>query len=133
MIRKIDHVGIAVPSIPEALKLYEVLGLEVEGYEDVPAEGVRVAMIRCGESRIELLEATRDDSPIARFIATRGGGVHHICLATTDVQADQASLQAAGVRVLRPEPSRVLGLGTSLDVIRNGATGLDQKESRGPA
>ena len=109
MIQQIDHIGIAVQSIDEALKLYEALGLEVEGYEDVPSEGVRVAMIRCGESRIELLEATTDDSPIARFLAKRGGGLHHICLATTDVRADQESLEAGGVRLLRPEPT--LGAG----------------------
>lgn len=109
MIERIDHVGIAVQSIDEALKLYEKLGLEVEGLEDVPSEGVRVAMIRCGESRIELLEATTDDSPIARFLAKRGGGVHHICLATTDVRADQASLEAAGVQLLRPAPTRGAG------------------------
>ena len=109
MIQKIDHVGIAVQSIDEALKLYRVLGLEVEGYEDVPSEGVRVAMIRCGESRIELLEATTDDSPIARFLAQRGEGLHHICLATTDVQADQESLEAAGAQLLRSEPTRGAG------------------------
>ena len=109
MIERIDHVGIAVQSIDEALKLYQKLGLEVEGFEDIPSEGVRVAMIRCGESRIELLEATTDDSPIARFLAKRGGGVHHICLATTDVRADQASLEAAGVQLLRPAPTRGAG------------------------
>ena len=102
MIQKIDHVGIAVQSIDEALKLYQALGLEVEGYEDVPSEGVRVAMIRCGESRIELLEATTDDSPIARFLAKRGGGLHHICLATTDVRADQESLEAGGTQAATP-------------------------------
>lgn len=109
MIERIDHVGIAVQSIDEALKLYQKLGLEVEGFEEVPSEGVRVAMIRCGESRIELLEATTDDSPIARFLAKRGGGVHHICLATTDVRADQASLEADGVQLLRPAPTRGAG------------------------
>ena len=109
MIEKIDHVGIAVDSISDALELYEALGMEVEGYEEVAAEGVRVAMIRCGESRIELLESIRDDSPIARFLAKRGGGVHHICLATDDIRADQRSLEAAGIQVLRPAPSRGAG------------------------
>ena len=109
MIQKIDHVGIAVESIDEALKLYRTLGLEVEGFEEVPSEGVRVALIRCGESRIELLEATTDDSPIARFLAKRGGGLHHICLATSDVRADQESLAAAGVQLLRPAATRGAG------------------------
>jgi methylmalonyl-CoA/ethylmalonyl-CoA epimerase len=109
MIERIDHVGIAVASIEEAVKLYKALGMEVEGQEEVLAEGVRVAMIRCGESRIELLEPTTDTSPIARFLAKRGGGVHHICLATTDIQADQRILQADGVQLLRPEPTRGAG------------------------
>jgi methylmalonyl-CoA/ethylmalonyl-CoA epimerase len=109
MIEKIDHVGIAVPSIEEAVKLYEALGMEVEGQEEVPAEGVRVAMIRCGESRIELLEPTTEVSPIAKFLAQRGGGVHHICLATTDIRADQRILQAEGFQLLRPEPTRGAG------------------------
>ena len=66
MIEKVDHIGITVHSIDEAAELYRILGLEVSEIEEVPAEGVRVAMLQCGESRIELLEATRDDSPIAR-------------------------------------------------------------------
>jgi len=109
MIQRIDHVGIAVASIDEAAQLYESLGLEVEGIEEVPSEGVRVAMIRCGESRIELLEATREDSPIARFLEQRGGGIHHICFATTDVRTDQKSLRTQGVQLLRPEPTRGAG------------------------
>ena len=109
MIERIDHIGVAVPSIAEAIELYKTLGLELEGYEEVPSEGVRVAMIRCGESRIELLEATSDDSPIARFLAKRGSGVHHVCFATTDIRADQDSLQATGVELLRPEPTRGAG------------------------
>ena len=109
MIGRIDHVGIAVASIDEARRIYEALGLEVERIEEVPAEGVRVAMIRCGESRIELLEATRDDSPVARFLARRGPGIHHLCLASDDVRADDRRLREAGFDVLRPEPTRGAG------------------------
>ena len=109
MIGRIDHVGIAVASIDEARRIYEALGLAVEEIEEVPAEGVRVAMIRCGESRIELLEATRDDSPIARFLARRGPGVHHLCLASDDVRADDRRLRERGFDVLRPEPTRGAG------------------------
>lgn len=105
MIGKVDHVGIAVRSIEEALPLYRALGLEVERIEEVPAEGVRVAMIACGETHIELLEPTREDSPIAKFLEQRGPGIHHICLGTDDVRADDAKLRAAGVKVLRPEPT----------------------------
>lgn len=109
MIQKIDHVGIAVESIAEAAKIYQALGLEIEAIEEVPGEGVRVALIQCGESRIELLEATNEDSPIARFLARRGGGIHHLCLASTDVRAAQDSLEGQGFRVLRPEPTRGAG------------------------
>jgi len=109
VIGKIDHVGIAVRSIDEGRKLYEALGLHVEEIEDVPQEGVRVAMIRCGDSRIELLEATRDDSPIAGFIARRGPGLHHLCLATNEILEDDQRLRDAGFRVLREEPTRGAG------------------------
>ncbi len=109
MISKIDHVGIAVHSIAEASKFYQSLGLTIEAVEEVPAEGVKVAMMQCGESRIELLEATREDSPIGRFLARRGGGIHHICFATSDVQGDQESLADQGYRLLRPEPTQGAG------------------------
>ena len=109
MIEGIDHVGIAVHSIDEARKSWEALGLTVEAIEEVPQEGVRVALIPCGGSRIELLEATRDDSPIARFLEQRGPGIHHLCLATDDVRGADARLRDAGYRVLRPEPTRGAG------------------------
>ena len=109
MIEKIDHVGIAVHSIEEAAKLYQALGLTIEAVEEVPAEGVRVAMLQCGESRVELLEATREDSPIARFLERRGGGIHHICFSSTDVRADQEILDHEGYQLLRLEPTRGAG------------------------
>ncbi len=109
MIPKIDHIGIAVESIDAAKGFYEALGLEIAEIEEVPQEGVRVAMIDCGESRIELLEATRPDSPIAQFLERRGPGIHHLCLASTDIRADDAALRAAGYRVLRDEPTRGAG------------------------
>ena len=109
MIEGIEHIGIAVRSIDEARGFYEALGLRVEAIEDVPHEGVRVALIPCGPARIELLEATSDDSPVGRFLDKRGPGLHHICLASGDVRADDATLRAAGYRVLRPEPTRGAG------------------------
>lgn len=109
MIGRIDHIGIAVESIAEAKKTYEALGLTVESVEEVPAEGVRVAMIRCGESRIELLEPTSGDSPVAKFLAKRGPGMHHLCLASDDVRADDARLRQGGFHVLRDEPTRGAG------------------------
>ena len=109
MIERIDHVGIAVASIDEARGLYETLGLTVEAIEEVPAEGVRVALIPCGGSSIELLEPTREDSPIARFLERRGPGIHHLCLGTGDVAGDDARLRAAGLDVLRDQPTRGAG------------------------
>jgi methylmalonyl-CoA/ethylmalonyl-CoA epimerase len=109
MIPRIDHVGIAVASIAEARLFYEALGLIVEAIEEVPQEGVRVAMIPCGESKIELLEATTPDSPIAKFLARRGPGIHHLCLASDDLQHDDLALREAGVELLRPEPTRGAG------------------------
>lgn len=109
MIGKIDHVGIAVRSIDEARGFYERLGLTIAEIEEVPQEGVRVAMIHCGESRIELLEPTTPDSPIARYLEKRGPGIHHLCLASDDVRGDDAALRGAGVELLRPAPTRGAG------------------------
>jgi len=105
MIGRLDHLGLAVTSIAEARRFWEQLGLAVDQVEEVAQEGVRVAMLRVGESRIELLEATSPESPIARFIARRGPGLHHVCLASDDVAADDARLRAAGFELLRDAPS----------------------------
>ena len=109
MIQRIDHLGVAVRSIEEGRAVYEAMGLRVAAIEDVPEEGVRVAMIPCGESNIELLEPTSPDSPIAKFLEKRGPGIHHLCLASSDVRADDASLREGGYQVLRPEPTRGAG------------------------
>ena len=109
MIERIDHIGIAVHSIEEARGFYESLGLEISEIEEVPQEGVRVAMIECGESRIELLEPTRDDSPIATFLERRGPGMHHLCLRTSDIYGDGGALREGRYQVLRPEPTRGAG------------------------
>jgi methylmalonyl-CoA epimerase len=109
VIGRIAHVGVAVRSIAEARRVYEALGLEVEAIEEVPQEGVRVALIPCGESHIELLEAIDDASPVARFLASRGPGLHHLCLATDGVQEDDARLREAGLHLLRDAPTRGAG------------------------
>jgi methylmalonyl-CoA/ethylmalonyl-CoA epimerase len=109
VIRGVDHLGIAVRSIAESRVFYEALGLGVEAIEEVPGDQVRVAMIPCGAMRLELLEPTSQESPIARFLERRGPGLHHLCLATDDLGADDARLRAAGYQVLRPEPSRGAG------------------------
>jgi methylmalonyl-CoA/ethylmalonyl-CoA epimerase len=109
MIDKIDHVGIAVRSIDEARGFYEALGLEVEEIEEVPQEGVRVAMIPCGGSRIELLEPTREESPIAKFLERQGPGIHHLCFASDDVEGDDGALRTGGYRLIRDQPTRGAG------------------------
>lgn len=109
MIGKIEHVGIAVRSIEESRAFYEALGLEIEEIEDVPQEGVRVALMACGESRVELLEALDADSPIAEFIARRGPGLHHLCLSTDEIVEDDRRLRESGFQVLRSEPTRGAG------------------------
>ncbi len=105
MIQRIDHIGIAVASIAEARVFYEAMGLTVEAIEEVPQEGVRVAMIPCGGTKIELLEATSPDSPVARFLAKRGPGIHHLCFASDDLLQDDGNLRAAGMTLLRAEPT----------------------------
>jgi len=112
MIRGVDHIGIAVPSIAEGRKLYEAMGLHVEAIEEVPEEGVRVAFIPLGPPggpRIELLEPTSPESPIGKFLAKRGPGIHHVCLASDALDGDDAALRAAGIQLLRPAPTRGAG------------------------
>jgi methylmalonyl-CoA/ethylmalonyl-CoA epimerase len=106
MIPKVDHIGIAVRSLAEARRFYEALGLEVTAIEEVPQEKVRVAMIPCGEILIELLEPTADDSPIARFIADRGPGLHHLCLTSDALHTDETRLRELGYQLLRPAPTK---------------------------
>lgn len=109
MISRCAHIGVAVASIDEAKKLWEALGLAVVSVEDIPEEGVRVAIIPCGESAIELLEPLDASSPVAKFLEKRGPGIHHVCLASDDVSGDDARLRDAGFQVLRDAPTRGAG------------------------
>jgi len=99
----IDHLGIAVKSLDAAKTLYENLGMTVLPEERVEVEKVRVAMVPLGESRIELLEATSEDSAIARFIAKRGEGLHHVSLRVDDLSATVENLKKNGVRLISDE------------------------------
>jgi methylmalonyl-CoA epimerase len=102
---RLDHVGVAVRSLAEALRPYtEGLGLVIGGTEEVPAQKVRVAFLPIGETRIELLEPTAADSPIARFLERRGEGIHHLCLEVDDLEAALARLKAAGVPLVDDAP-----------------------------
>jgi methylmalonyl-CoA epimerase len=99
----IDHLGIAVKSLAEAKGLYEKLGLDFSAEEVVESEQVRVVMIPVGESRIELMEATSENSVISKFLAKRGEGLHHICLRVPDLAATVAKLKKDGVRLVSEE------------------------------
>jgi methylmalonyl-CoA epimerase len=99
----IDHLGIAVKSLAASKAFYEQLGLRVESEEVIEHEKVRVAMLPLGESRIELLEATSDDSPIARFLAQRGEGLHHISLRVADLEGTVARMRKSGTRFVSEE------------------------------
>lgn len=100
---RIDHIGIAVKSLAAAKGIYQKLGLPVSAEETVEPEKVRVVMVPVGESRIELLEATSEDSTIARFIAKRGEGLHHVCMRVPDLPAAVAQLKRDGVRLVSEE------------------------------
>ncbi len=99
----IDHLGIAVKSVAEAKKFYEQLGLKVLPEEEVTQEKVRVAMVPMGESRIELLEPTSDDSPIARFLAKRGQGLHHVSLQVDDLAGTVERMKRDGIRLINDQ------------------------------
>ena len=97
---QIDHLGIAVKSLSSAKAIYEKLGLSVSPEETVEHEQVKLVMVPVGESRLELLEATSPDSTIAKFIAKRGEGLHHVCLKVPDLAAAVARLKGEGVRLV---------------------------------
>jgi methylmalonyl-CoA epimerase len=100
---QIDHLGIAVKSLASAKGIYERLGLTISPEETVEHEQVRLVMVPVGESRLELLEATSENSAIAKFIAKRGEGLHHVCLKVPDLTAAVARLKADGVRLVSEE------------------------------
>ena len=99
----IDHLGIAVKSLAQAAAFYRQIGLEVVGEETVEHEGVRVAMLPLGESRIELLEALAPETPIGRFLARRGEGLHHVAIRVEDLSSTVEKLRAAGMRFISEE------------------------------
>ena len=104
---KIDHLGIAVRSISDSLTFYrDVLGLELSCTETVEDQGVQVAMLPVGESRIELLEPVSDETPVGRFIAKRGEGLHHICYEVEDLATKLDEFKSRGVRLIDGYPRR---------------------------
>ncbi len=102
---KINHLGIATKGIDEALKFWEnALGLENVHTETVEDQKVRVAMLPIGESRIELLEPTSEDSPISKFLEKRGGGIHHIAVEVDNIEESLAKLKQKGMRLIDEKP-----------------------------
>jgi methylmalonyl-CoA epimerase len=99
----LDHLGIAVRSLADAKAIYEKIGLPLSSEEVVPGEKVRVVMVPVGETRLELLEPTSDDSVIAKFIAKRGEGLHHISIRVPDLEAAVQRLKSGGTRLVSEE------------------------------
>lgn len=99
-VRKLEHIGIAVDNLKEAVAAYEALGLRLSLTEEIPKEGVRVAMFPVGRTRIELLEPTSADSTIAKFLQKRGEGIHHLAFEVDDLEGACEELRSAGLRLV---------------------------------
>lgn len=103
--KKIEHIGIAVKNLEEAARTYEVLMQENPYKEEaVESEGVSTLFFKSGESKIELLAATSEDSPIAKYIAKKGEGIHHIAFAVDDIYAEIKRLEKGGYQLINKEP-----------------------------
>lgn len=110
MANKIDHLGIAVQSIDESLSFYtEVLHLELLGIEEVRSEGVKVAFLKIGESKIELLEPLNPDSTIAKFIAKKGEGIHHVALGVDSIEQRIEEIKENGLQMIHDKPKTGAG------------------------
>jgi methylmalonyl-CoA/ethylmalonyl-CoA epimerase len=101
---KLDHIGIAVRNLKDAIEHYSNFGFQIKGQEEVPQQKVRVAFIPIGENNIELLEPTDIESPIAKFIEKRGEGIHHIALEVDNIEEKIDMLKASGVRLIDEKP-----------------------------
>ena len=105
LVGKIDHIGIAVSNLDEAVKLYrDVLGLELHGTEVVPEQKVRVAFLPVGDTEVELLESTSAEGPIAKFIEAKGQGIQHIAFRVNDIEAALEEMKAKGMRLIDDKP-----------------------------
>ncbi len=110
MVTKIDHIGIAVKNLDEALKFYEeVLGIKCVGTEVVEEQKVRTAFLPIGDTEVELLEATDEDSPIAKFIEKRGEGIQHIAYRVDDIEKALEEVKAKGIRLIDEKPRKGAG------------------------
>jgi len=139
---KLDHIGIATNQIAEALAVWrDALGLEIDSTEEVADQGVRVAMLPLGETHVELLEPTSSDSPIGRFLAKRGPGIHHLAIEVADIRAALAGLAEKGARLIDEKPRSGAGgclvafihpsstNGVLLELVQRPSTRLERKVS----
>ena len=99
-LKRVDHIGIAVKNLDEAVKFYESLGFKATGYEVVAEQKVMVAFLPCGDSELELLESTEPDGPIARFIEKNGPGIQHVAIRVDDIEKALEELKAKEVRLI---------------------------------
>jgi methylmalonyl-CoA epimerase len=104
MIKHISHIGIAVSDLDSGIAFYQKLGLTLESIEEVPSQKVKVAFFPCGDTRIELLAPTAEDSPIAKFIEKKGEGIQHIAFAVDDLPAELTKAEANGIQLIDKEP-----------------------------
>jgi len=104
LIKKIDHIGIAVKNLDEAVEIYKKLGFELKEIEEVAEQKVKVAMLPAGESKIELLEATSEDSAIAKFLEKRGEGIHHIAVGVEDIEKALENAKNNGLQLIDEKP-----------------------------
>ncbi|MCL6451152.1 MAG: methylmalonyl-CoA epimerase [Acetobacteraceae bacterium] len=143
MLLDLDHVGVAVRSLEDALKVWkDVLGLEVGGVHQVPSQNARVAFLPVGGTCVELLEPTSPDGALARFLEARGEGVQHLCFRVADIRAALERLKAAGVRLIDEQPregarGRVAFLhpkgttGVLVELVEPASSGGDHPERQG--
>ena len=107
MYKKINHIGVAVKDLDEAIKLYrDQLGLEFKGTDEVESQKVKVAFFKIGETNIELVAATSPDSPIAKYLEKNREGIHHICFEVDDINKALNTLKERGVKLINEEPRK---------------------------
>ncbi|MDD4309696.1 MAG: methylmalonyl-CoA epimerase [Candidatus Cloacimonetes bacterium] len=104
MVKKISHIGIAVKDLEAGIAFYQSLGLELEGIEEVPSQKVKVAFLPCGDTRIELLCPTSEDSPVAKFIEKKGEGIQHIAFAVDNLPEALKQSEESGITLIDKEP-----------------------------
>lgn len=120
--KRLDHIAIAVHSIAESLPFYESLGLKKLEIEIVEEQGVKVAKLDIGNTHIELLEPLSPDTPVGKFLAQKGPGLHHICIGVADIEADLAQLKSSGTKLIN-ETVKIGAGGAKIAFVHPKATG----------